>query len=52
MKQLKQAAKERARRSWRRFKEVCGGENAPFAVMMVLTMIYMVAELVISLVSG
>ena len=32
--------------------QVCGGENRPFAVMMVLTSVYMVTELAVSLVTG
>lgn len=32
--------------------QVFGGENKPFAIMMVLTSVYMVTELAVSLVTG
>lgn len=34
------------------YAQVCGGENKPFAIMMVLTSVYMITELAVSLVTG
>lgn len=45
---LKKAADKASRKGQR----LCGGENAPFATMMVLTSVYMVTELAMSLITG